>query len=134
MVEVFGDVDYGGRVTDDRDKRTLAATLSPLLTYALMRPLAAQPPAEHRSRRADSTASDSSVDSSSGAPVHDRSHLRGMIDGHRPWGLDCFLPPPLFHQNPLQVCCESRFGAVRVGCCCHSVVKEVGPISCRLRG
>jgi hypothetical protein len=35
LLEMFGDVDYGGRVTDDRDLRVVIATLSPLLDSAL---------------------------------------------------------------------------------------------------
>ena len=96
----------------------LNATLAQLLHYALGRPLSTAP--EGRSRRADSNASDAAVGAAlaaasagttSAAP--ERTVLRAMAEGARPWALECLAPPPLMHQSPLQVQSNSNM-CVRV--------------------
>jgi hypothetical protein len=92
MTEVFADVDYGGRVTDDRDKRTLSASLSPLLHLALDRPLASQAPS------AEATA----------AVRQHPSLLQRMMAGEQSWTMQCFSPPFLDAEDPLAVRIPAR--------------------------
>jgi hypothetical protein len=105
LLEVFGDVDYGGRVSDDRDCRTLTATLHPLLQLSVHRAVAVTAGAGGRRRSAVSEIMMEDGTMMIAAEMHP---VQLMISGRLQWDLSVFSPPSFRSTHAVEVrrCCR----------------------------